>query len=306
MKKTVISYLNSVPNQKNLEKIEVLTRFVDGVNFYGDCGILSNQCKWIISDVGVIQGFVHQNSVNKQHLQLRKNVTDNQMKNKKKVLIIDSNLFLYATPKNPHHYLRYSFNGVFPTTGNYFCDNPDPLRWQSISKTLNISLKDWRITGNHILICLQRNGGWSMNGLDVMKWCNTLIQKIKTVSDRPIIVRPHSGDKKAKQYLKINHPNVSISESISILDDLKNSWCVITYNSSPGVVSAIEGIPVFVTDPNPRLSQAFDVCNTNINTIENPLMPDRQKWIEKISMSHWNFEELSNGSAWTHIREYCN
>jgi len=79
---------------------------------------------------------------------------------------------------------------------------------------------------------------------------------------------------------------------------------VITYNSSPGVAAAIEGIPVFVTDPNPEVSQAFDVANTSLKRLENPKTFDRQAWIEKISMSHWNFEELRSGEAWRHIRNY--
>lgn len=305
MKKTVVSYIKCVPsNNKKSEKSDVLQFFIDGVNRAGDHGILHAEYNLIPSDVGVVQGFVHNNSSNTPHLKLRKLIIDTQIAKNKKVLLIDSNLFLYADPSNSRHYLRYSFNGVFPTTGEYFWNNPDPTRWQSISKNLNISLKDWRTTGNHILICLQRNGGWSMAGIDVMEWCNNVIEKIKQVSDRPIVVRAHPGDKKSQQYLKINHPNVSISKQPSILDDLKNCWCVITYNSSPGVVAAIEGIPIFVTDPTPKLSQAYDICNTNLNIIENPAIPDRQQWIEKMSMSHWNFDELKSGEAWAHIRKY--
>lgn len=304
MKKTVISYLSSVPNKKNPEKLEVLQKFVEGVIKCNDQGILVEDHNWAPSDVGVIQGFVHHNSPNKPHLQLRKQVIEKQILHNKYALIIDSNLFLYADPGNSNHYLRYSFNGVFPTTGNYFCDTPDPLRWKSISQTLNITLKDWRATGEHILICLQRNGGWSMGGLDVMEWCNSTIKRIRKHSDRSIVIRAHPGDKKSKEYLNINHKNIKISTNESILDDYKNCWAVVTYNSSPGVSAAIEGIPVFVTDNTPQLSQAFDISNIKLSKMESPSMPDRQKWIEKISMSHWNFKELSSGEAWSHIRKY--
>jgi hypothetical protein len=305
MKKTVITYLKGIPAKNtNKEKEEVLKRFADGVNKLGDIGIASTQDVWSASDLGVIQGFVHQDSPNSPHLKLRKSVVDNQKAYGKSSLIIDSNLFLYADPGNRKHYLRYSANGVFPTTGNYFWDTPDPSRWQSISANLNISLKDWRTQGDHILICLQRNGGWSMQGLDVMQWCKNIISTLKKHTDRPIVVRAHPGDKRAKQYLKLNYPKVRISYLPSIKDDLKNCWAVVTYNSSPGVAAAIEGYPVFVLDPNPQISQAYEVANTTLKRIENPKMPERQQWIEKISMSHWNFEELSSGSAWEHIRKY--
>ena len=38
--------------------------------------------------------------------------------------------------------------------------------------------------------------------------------------------------------------------------------------------------------------------------IENPKTFDRQHWVEKLSMCHWKFEELKNGAAWTHIKQY--
>lgn len=188
---------------------------------------------------------------------------------------------MYADPGNSNHYLRYSLDGIFPTTGNYFWDNPDPARWSSIRKILDLSLKDYRTNGKHVLICLQRNGGWSMQGLDVMKWCHHTIEEIEKYTDRPIVVRAHPGDKSAQRYLKINHPKVKVSFTPSILDDLKNAWATVTYNSSPGVVSAIEGVPVFVTDPNPEVSQAYGVANTKLSLIESPVMPERQQWIEK-------------------------
>jgi hypothetical protein len=211
---------------------------------------------------------------------------------------------LYKDPKNINSYLRFSLDDVFPTTGNYFTDYVDPNRWQQIKQDLNIELKPWRTFGMHILICLQRNGGWSMGGLDVMEWCNNTILQLKKYTNRPIIVRAHPGDKKIRQYLKLSHPNVTISSKENILDDFTNAWATVTYNSSPGVASAIEGIPVFVTDPNPKISQACDVANTDLSLIETPLTPDRQQWIEKISMCHFNFKDLQSGVAWNIIKDY--
>ena len=304
--KTVITYLAGVPSKnKKPEKTRVLELFAQGVNRAGDKGIASTKSAWELSDVGVIQGFVHEQSPNSPHLKLRKSVVDNQIRNKKKALIIDSNLFLYANTANPHKYLRYSFNGVFPTTGEYFWDNPDPSRWQQISKHMGITVKDWNNNGKYILICLQRNGGWSMGGLDVMQWCNKTIKKIKEYTDRPIVVRTHPGDKHAQQYIKqLKDPNVNISRKPNIIDDFKNSWTTITYNSSPGVASAIEGVPVFVTDPNPQISQAYNVCNTDLSQIESPKTFDREQWLNKLAMCHWNFEEVGNGNAWAHMRNY--
>ena len=301
--KTVNIYYAGIPSKnKNREKELVLDHFHKGVTDGQSEQIRT--AKWTPSDLAVLQGWVHVNSGSTPHLMFRKEVIQNQKKIGKHTLAIDSNLFLYRDPNNTKSYLRFSLDGVFPTTGNYFADNVDPARWKQISADLNLSLKDWRLTGNHILICLQRNGGWSMGDLDVMKWCNITIKRIRNHSDRPIVVRAHPGDKKAKQYLKLKHSNVRISTNENILSDLTNAWACVTYNSSPGVASAIEGVPVFVTDPNPKISQAYDVANTDLKNIETPDTFERQTWIEKLCMCHYNFDELSNGTAWNIIKEY--
>ena len=67
----------------------------------------------------------------------------------------------------------------------------------------------------------------------------------------------------------------------------------------------IEGVPVFVTDPFPERSQACAVANKKFSDIESPKEFDRQDWIERLCMSHWNFDELSSGKAWAHMRQFC-
>jgi hypothetical protein len=300
----VVSYLGGVPSPlKSPHKTEVLKRFAQGVNRHGDQGIAHQSRNLIQCDVGVIQGWVHARSPNTPHLMLRRNVSQNT--HNKHTIIIDSNLFNYNLGKLYHkHYSRYSMDGVFPTTGNYFKEIVDPNRWKQISKDLQLSLKDWRTNGKHILLACQRNGGWSMDTYAVTDWVSHTVKELRKYTDRPIVVRGHPGDKDAMRYLSQKGVDWTLSRKEKITDDFKNAWATITYNSSPGVASAIEGIPVFVTDPNARVSQAYDVANTNLADIENPKTFERQKWVEALSMCHWKFEELSDGSAWAHMRSY--
>jgi hypothetical protein len=194
---------------------------------------------------------------------------------------------------------------VFPTTGFYFDKDVDSTRWQKISANLNIQLNPYRTSGSYILVCLQRNGGWSMRGLNIQNWLDQTILKIRQYSDRPILVRMHPGDKKIKQVLKINHRNVTVSAQERPLSyDLKNAWATVVYNSSPSVASLIEGVPTFLTDSSPEYSQSCEVANTDLSKIENPELPERQNWIERISMCHWNFDELRSGEAWQFFRRY--
>ena len=304
-KLTAVAYYAGIPpNNSNLEKPLILDYFCQGVIAVGDTAVAHKGMSVLDCDVALIQGFVHNDGKQMPHLNLRKSAIDRQYKNGKRSLVVDSNLFLYVNKTNPLHYLRYSFDGVFPTTGFYFDKEIDPSRWVKISRDLNLNLKPWRTSGNHILLCLQRNGGWSMGGVSSIDWMNLTIASIRKYSNRPIVVRAHPGDKKIKSILKINHKNVSLSTKENLVDDLRGAWATVVYNSSPSVASIIEGVPAFLTDSVPQHSQSFDVANTDIINIENPVMPNRQDWIEKLSMCHWNFDELKSGEAWQFFKKY--
>lgn len=307
---SVAIYHKTVPNAKNQEKIDLLKNFSLGIRTAGDTVFDNQSYSYQPTDVGVIQGWLGEGVITTPHLQLRNTVINNQIQNNKYVLAVDSNLFLYANTTNPLHYLRYSFNGVFPNTGIYCDSEIDPGRWTKLSKNLNLTLKDWRTNGDHILLLLQRNGGWSMGDVNIQDWAIQTINTIRKYSDRPIIIRTHPGDKSSKEILKPGHRkcripfsnNIRLSNNINLLDDLKNCWAAVNYNSSPVVGAAIEGVPIFVSDP--AKSQCREIANTDLNQIENPQMPDRQQWVERLSMFHWNFDELRSGECWQHMRKF--
>lgn len=306
----VVSYLSSVPaRNSNNQKTLLLKKYVQGVNAAGDQGILHHGHSLIDADVGVIQGWVYEQKTT-PHLKLRDNVINTQTNNKKYVCCADASLLLYANKNNPHGYLRYSFNGIFPTTGEYCDANINPLRWNSISKDMNIRLNPTIQKGKTIVLMMQRNGGWSMNGVDIQDWVIQTVKRIRQHTDRPIVLRPHPGDKKAVQYLNHQHnriknlPNVRLSTfDTPMQQDLHKAWAVVNHNSSSIVGPIIQGFHAFVTDP--INSQCAEVAHTDFSKIESPNLFDRQAWLERISMFHWKFSELENGTAWRHMRNYC-
>ena len=86
-------------------------------------------------------------------------------------------------------------------------------------------------------------------------------------------------------------------------NDLQNCYAVVNKNSSGIVGPIIQGYHAFITDPTK--SQCAEVSNHSILDIDNLKEFDRLKWLRRISMFHWNFQELESGECWNHIRNYC-
>lgn len=310
---TVAIYHKTIPpGNKNLEKPQIFVNYSLGVRAAGDTPIEVNDFNYRDTDIGLIQGWVHSGSKAGGHLSLRNEVIEKQTNSGRYVVAVDSNLFLYKNPHNPGNYLRYSFNGIFPCTGIYCDTEIDPQRWLKLKTNLRLNLRPYRSNGNQVLVCLQRNGGWSMGGVDVQDWAIETIKKLRFYTDRPIIIRGHPGDRNIKTYLDPLNPACRIKgfkdvffsdpTTRTLEQDLQNTWAVVNCNSSPVVGAAIEGYPIFVLDPNK--SQCAEIANTDLARIENPQMPDRQKWVERLSMFHWNFEELRSGECWSHMRKF--
>ena len=304
----VASYLMGIPpGNKNPEKPKIIVNFIEGVWAAGDKGEIVCDYNPIDADVAVVQGFVHPGSKQGQHLTLRKEVFDKQQRDGKRSIIVDANLFLYADKGNSNQFLRYSYDGVFPSTGEYCNDNPDPARWDLISSRLDIKLKPRQTTGNDILVCCQRDGGWSMNGEALMPWLIRTIQQIRKNSDRRIVVRFHPGDKNILNHKRMiaryRLPNIIVSHAEHILQDFAAAYCVVTLNSSPTIAAAIEGIPTIVLDPS--RSQAAEVSHHVLSDIEKLKEFDREAWIRRMAQMHWTLGELKDGTAWKHLRKWA-
>ena len=306
----VKSFVKVIPaKNKSAEKLNLLTKFIDGVQAYGDNGSVCNSMQYEQCDVAIIQGWTHEFGKEAPHLRLRQQIIETQIQNNKFVCTADSNLFLYAnTTNSPHHYLRYSFNGVFRNTGTYFDTEVDPKRWQQISNDTGIKLEPMKDYGTNIILCLQRNGGWSLGKTSVKDWVNNTIQDIRLYSSRPIIIRPHPGDKRSYTYMKDIEKRYAFDKSVRVSYnrdlrlDLQNAYAVVNHNSSSIVGPIIQGYHAFITDA--EKSQCAQVAHLGFERLENPIMMNRQKWLERISMFHWKFSELEDGSAWSHMRNY--
>lgn len=159
---------------------------------------------------------------------------------------------------------------------------------------LGIHLQPWH-QGENIVIAVQRGDSEQWSGLpEPTAWVEQTVAKIKSVSNRPIVVRPHPRQRIAGiagVTVRNPRPLVNTYDSFDFDIDLANAWCVINENSGPGCQSIIAGVPAFVgTD-----SLAAPVANLNLLDIEKPWMPDRTAWLEDIAHTEWTVEEIASG-----------
>lgn len=218
-------------------------------------------------------------------------------------IFVDSNILNYARPEHQWH--RYSMNSVYPDTGIYFYGNELPLKWDKFSSWHGTALKSWRSQGTHILLLGQRPHGWNMFS-NQSDWLDQMIVEIRKYSQRPIRVRLHPGDgTREESYQRLLgkfRKDITISTATNIREDLVDCWATVGYNSTPNAVALIEGIPAYIQDP--IHSWAAGPAFTELSQIENPPMPDRTAWVNRIANIHWSNEEVRSGQLWSAMRNY--
>lgn len=298
-------FYNSISNPvKFHNKVMLMDNFSAGVRVNGDEALefRSNVLPDQALDAGFVLGYTLESN-------FRKKIIDTLKAAKIPAIFVDSNMLHYA--RQEHEWHRYSLDSVYPTNGVYFFGALDTTKWHRYSSWHHTELQPWRqgANGQHILILCQRPKGWNLFGNDQDRWLEKTIDKIRKIDPkRPIRVRMHPGDgsrqkqidKIVKRYGKADA--VQTSNCADIRDDLRDCWCAVGYNSTPNVVAAIEGVPVYLEDP--RHSWAADVAFFDLGRIKDPPMVDRQHWVHTIANIHWSNDEVRSGQLWAAIKHY--
>jgi hypothetical protein len=147
-----------------------------------------------------------------------------------------------------------------------------------------------------VLVALQRPDSNQWAGQPALEqWCQGVIDQLQQHTTRRIVIRPHP-----RFPFKHKYPGVVAQDPEKIahsyddydfLQQLEHAWAVVNWNSSPGVVAALNGIPVFVGTS----SLAADVGNLDLSRIENPNLPDREQWVNDLAWTEWTVSDLRQG-----------
>jgi hypothetical protein len=168
------------------------------------------------------------------------------------------------------HVNRYQMNRIR--------DVPDD-RWKQLipgnrTDPRNVEVLPWRKGGRHIVVALPSQTYYrSHDGADT--WTDETLRRLALVTDRQIVIR----DKETKRPLQA---------------DLDGAHCLVAHGSIAAVEAVILGTPVFVHSD----SAAALVGLTELNKIETPVYPDRERWLHSLAYCQFNETELVDGTLW--------
>ena len=292
----VVVYASSLPRVADRSrKIEVLEAFVAGAQAQGARVLLQRECQVVPARLAVILGWVG-TKIRGPHIQLRRDVIDHQRSSGNLIMPIDGSCFKFVDDHS--QFLRYSLDGVFYNRDRYANANSTASKWNQIQQVLGLQLQPWRAQGDHVLVCLQRDGGWSMKGTDMTAWTVNTVRRLRELTSRPIVIRAHP---KHRIDLSALSDLTGVRQSLDGTDltqDLAGAWAAVFYNSSASVAAVLAGIPVFATDDD---CVAWRMANPDLAQIENPCMPAREQWLYDLSAAHWTDAESRGGTIYRHF-----
>lgn len=231
-------------------------------------------------------------------------------------IVVESAVFRrnMQQPPHPMAYHRYSWFSYFRDEGLYNNIDRPSDRWNQIQRDQNIIIKDWRKSGDYVLLVLQRPGDSSLKNLlqkhgTYKNFLEYTLKEIRKYTNKPIRVRMHPL-RQDKQLDILKHFNVQISKNTQgaglleggdgLYKDFANAWCVVGFNSNALTESVCEGIPTFSMCPS---SMAWECSNKDLSKIDNPSFYDRQQWLNNLGYCQWREDEIQQGLPYNHLME---
>ena len=180
-------------------------------------------------------------------------------------------------------------NGYYGHTENLDWDRPRKL---GISLAINLSRNP------RIVVAAQHARSQQVVGLVSMEgWVVQQVEQLRTVTDRPIVVRPHprstldpAGLVHLPQDVVIEQPQ-KIANTYDSYNLAFDCHAVVNYNSGPGIQAALAGTRPIVD----KSSLAYPV-STTVQDIEKPYTADRDQWLVEICHTEYTLNEIESGS----------
>jgi hypothetical protein len=281
IKKSMIDWLIQNLDQLSLTKQELINLYLSdsAPNFTKCIGPqLTNNPHWIMSleDAEPEQPIFIRNICNNEFL------LQFCLENKHEFWFLDSGYTNFLLPKQKlwhrlvHNHLHH---------GNINISYPSDRLNQLPSLPCS-----WRKKGRTILVVESSDSYARIQGTTLDEWRNSVRDKLKNHTDRPIEFRSKKMSRKTR------------STVFDLLNHSKEYYCVVSDSSSAAIESIWAGVPAFTLGRHITNS----VSKNNLSDIEDPYKGDIEPWLRAISYNQFTFEELKNGTAINLIKQYGN
>ena len=183
-------------------------------------------------------------------------------------------------------------NGYYGHTENLDWDRPKKL---GISLAINVTRNPRIVIAAQHARSLQVVGLVSMEG-----WVIQQVERLRTVTDRPIVVRPHPRSPLNWAGLVHLPPDVVIEQPQKIVNTYDSynlafdCHAIVNHNSGPGIQAALAG-----TRPIVDVSSLAHPVSIDLHDIEQPYTVDRDQWLVEICHAEYTVEEIKKG-LWLH------
>ncbi len=317
-------FRRTVKDRRRGASWDLLQYIAEGVKAVGDNPIMVNETmvgEWRPNEmeptapIGCMFGYGGTNQMHHTKGR-RRDLVERAKKKGIYIITFDGGLMSsFGNVHGPNHHWRVSLYSPM-NNGNFLSDNSPPDRWEKLRSMFKVKYEPWRKSNpeDPIMFVLQPKDNWSMNELDPIAWFNDVYNKIRPLTNRKFIVRPHPNHVVAIEQRINEFPKdveVVIGQKFFQGDEKKyyrfhfqeaitNLHAVVTHNSTAGVDSCIRGIPTFNTSD---LALSWPVANTDLTKIENPEYKDRTQWVYDIGYKLWSEKEIRDGTVYKRFKQ---
>lgn len=190
-------------------------------------------------------------------------------------------------------------NGYYGHTENLDWDRPRKL---GISLAINLNQNPKIVIAAQHARSLQTVGLVSIEG-----WVVQQVEQLRTVTDRPIVVRPHprsplnwSGLVHLPKDVVIEQP-ARVANTYDSYNLAFDCHAMVNHNSGPGIQAALAGTRPIVD----QTSLAHPV-SIQLQDIETPYKIDRDQWLVEICHTEYTLKEIEQGLWLTRLQTHLN
>ena len=161
--------------------------------------------------------------------------------------------------------------------------------------------------GKNILVCGQVEDDAKVQDIDFNKWCGDMLKSVRKYGD--VVYRPSPKQRGntifGNTFVDDGVCDIPLDVSYSLnkpfIDELRDTKVCVIYNSTCGIESIIEGVPVFASSND---SMVYELANHSIDMIDDPYFPSmetRQQWAYDLAYTQWTQDEISMGLPHRHL-----